>query len=186
MSKQLSSVQNQSIRSLLERLNSIALILAEKNTRAVAAALFLAAVSLSVMHRPLAQPELGDGALYDYIGQSILRGQLPYRDIIDIKTPGSMYLSALAMAAGKAAGLRDVIAVRFFQIMLAGLLSVVSFFVARAYLRDAVAALIAPLFLLMSSVFADWTVAATQPKLPMILFGMVTLLLIARDEPLWA
>jgi hypothetical protein len=88
---------------------------ANSNTLAIIAFFFGVAVMLA--YRPWSQVEGGDPAVYDYIAQSILRGQLPYRDIVDIKGPGGGYLSALAMALGRSAGLRDVIAARVMNIV---------------------------------------------------------------------
>lgn len=164
----------------------VAILTGKSHARVLVIALFVLGSGLMLAYQPFSQLEGGDSAGYDYIAQSILRGQVPYRDVIDIKTPGSMYLSALAMAAGRLAGVRDVIAVRLFQSLLVGILTIVIFLTARAYLRDALAALLAAVFPLMSHKFAEWMVVGTQPKLPMILFGMLTLLLIARDKPFWA
>src|ERR1043165_2168014 len=84
---------------------------------------FLASVSLMLAWRLTKQPEGGDAAIWDYVAQGILRGQVPYRDVAEIKGPASAYLSALAMSLGKAFGLRDILAVRFMQIALGGVLS---------------------------------------------------------------
>ncbi len=137
-------------------------------------------------YRPFTQVEEGDSALYDYIAQCIVRGQTPYKDVIDIKAPGSFYLSALAMQVGKSVGMRDIVAARLLHILLAGLLSAVVYLVAEAYLRNRFASVLAVLALLTLPHFALWTVGGGQPKLPMILFGMLTLLLIARDGPFLA
>ncbi len=142
-------------------------------------------VLILMMYAPLRQAEGGDSAVYDYIAQSILRGQIPYRDVVDIKWPGGPYLSALAMAVGKAAGVRDVIAVRLFQIIVCGLLSLVTFLVAVRFLRSRAGATIACLFPLMNYRFAGWVVGGTQPKLLMILFGMLALLSVDADESFW-
>src|SRR5215475_12730526 len=88
----------------------------------LALAIFLLTTFMMLMYRPFSQAESGDSAFYDYFAQLILRGQIPYRDAIDIKAPGSFYLSALAMGAGRAVGVRDIIAARLFHILLAGLL----------------------------------------------------------------
>lgn len=187
MSKRIATVESSVKRGLRERVDAVLRSLAEeRRARALAIAVFVIGAGLMLLYRPFSQMEAGDSAGYDYIAQSILRGQLPYRDVVDIKTPGSMYVSAVAMAAGKLIGLRDVIAVRLFQALLVGLLSLVIFFTARVYLRNTIAALIASVFPVMSYKFAEWMVVGTQPKLPMILFGMLSLLLIAGDKPFWA
>jgi hypothetical protein len=151
----------------------------------LALAAFAVASSVMLLHHPERLAERGDLAIWDYVAQSIRRGQVPYRDVIEIKTPASAYLSALVMVAGRAVGLQDVIAVRWFQVLLVGWLSAVTFLVAETYLRNRFAALIAFLIPLLPNHFITM-IAGTQPKLPMILFGMLTLLLMAKDRPLWA
>lgn len=143
-------------------------------------------MALMLAHRPWKLIEVGDPSVYDYIAQSILRGQIPYRDVVDIKGPGAAYLSAFAMLLGKTIGLRDIIAVRLLHVVLTGLLSATTYLVAEIYLRNRLAAIIAFLVPLMPEHFATMLLSGTQPKLPMILFGMITLLLIAKDKPLWA
>ncbi len=157
-----------------------------RSSATLAVAAFLLTVAVMFMYRPFSQAEYGDSAVYDYIAQLIVRGQTPYRDEIEIKAPGSFYLSALAMEAGRALGVRDIIAARLLHILLAGLLSAVVYLVGEAYLRNRFAALLAVLSLLISQHFALWTVGGGQPKLPMILFGMLALLLIARNRPFLA
>lgn len=154
--------------------------------RYIMSAIFLLSVSVFLLYRPLSEPEGGDASIYDYISQSILRGQLPYRDVADRKTPGQPYLSALAMRVGALVGLRDIIASRILHILLGATLCASTFWVADAYLGSRVAGMIAVTILLMSGVFAEWTVGGGQPKLPMAMFGMLTLVMIAKDRPFWA
>ncbi len=151
----------------------------------VATAVFLLTLSVIFIYRPLSAVEDGDSSLYDYIAQCIVRGQTPYRDVIEIKAPGSFYLSALAMQAGKELGIRDFIAARLLQVALTGVLSAVVFLVAEVYLRSRFAALLAVLTLLTSQHVALWSIGG-EPKLPMMLFGMLSLLLIAKDRTFYA
>jgi hypothetical protein len=147
---------------------------------------FLLGVTVMLMYRPFGQMEGGDDAIWDYISQSIARGQVPYRDVVENKAPGAGYLSAVAIHAGKLAGLRDVIAIRGFYVALAGLLCVLTYLVTEIYFRSRLAAAIAFLVPLASGDFAVMLISGTRPKLPMIIFGLATLLLIARDRPFWA
>lgn len=147
---------------------------------------FVLSSALMLAYRPWRQFEGGDSALYDYIAQEILRGQMSYRDVVDIKGPLGTHLSAFAMAIGKLIGLRDIVAVRLFHVLLVGLLSAVTYLVAEIYLRNRFAAIIAFLVPLLPEQFALMAITGTQPKLPMILFGMLALLMIARDRPFWA
>jgi len=148
------------------------------------------ALALSVLvmiaHRPLIRSAGGDTAVYDYVAQAILRGQVPYRDVVDIKFPGAAHLSALSMLVFKPFGIRDLIAVRILNVILVAVLEIIIFLVGLAYLRRLDAAIISMLFPLMSPRFLDWMVGGTEPKLPLMVFGMLTLLLIAWDRPFWA
>ncbi|MEK6320294.1 MAG: DolP-mannose mannosyltransferase [Acidobacteriota bacterium] len=163
------------------------LVLAEAaSSRSLAIIAFFIGVAVMLAYRPWSQVEVGDPAVYDYIAQSILRGQLPYRDVVDIKGPGGGYLSALGMALGKSVGVRDVIAVRLMNVVLVGLLSAATYLVAEACLKNRMVGVLAFLIPLMPEHFATMLISGTQPKLPMILFGMTTLLLIAKDRPFWA
>jgi hypothetical protein len=147
---------------------------------------FFIGAAVVLMHRPFSRPEAGDPAIYDYIAQSILRGQLPYKDVVDIKGPGAPYLSAVAMFTGKLLGIRDVIAVRTLNVVMVGVLSSLTFLVAQLYLRSRAAGLLAFMIPLMRYQFVEFMMEGTQPKLPMILFGILALLMIARDRPFWA
>jgi hypothetical protein len=169
-----------------ERLQTLWLRLTTADVSVLCLTVFLTSTAVLLGWRLFTQLEIGDAAIWDYVAQSILRGQVPYRDVVEIKGPGSAYLSAAAMWLGKSVGLRDVIAVRLMQIVLTGVLSAVTYLVTEIYLRQRTAALIAFLFPLMSDHFVSWVEAGTQPKLTMILFGMLTLLMIAKDRPFWA
>jgi hypothetical protein len=168
----------------LEALTS--LIAGNKAAVMIGLAAFLIGVAVMLMYSPRRQMEVSDQAVYDYMAQCIVRGQIPYRDVIDSKGPGSLYISALVMAAGKAVGFQDILAVRLFYVLLVGALCAVTYFVAELYLRSRIAAIIAFSLPLVSEQFAEMMVAGTRPKLPMILFGMLTLLFIAKDKPFWA
>ena len=149
-------------------------------------ATFTAGVIAMLMCGPFTQAEGGDDAIWDYVAQSIVRGEIPYRDVIEIKTPGSAYLSALAIAIGKPAGLEDIVAVRVLCILLVGILCAVTFLTAHAYFRSSIAGLTAVLILPMWPNFSVLLIAGTRPKVAMIIFGLLNLLLIAADKPFWA
>ncbi|HWN99154.1 MAG TPA: DolP-mannose mannosyltransferase [Blastocatellia bacterium] len=156
------------------------------NVRVLALAAFLVGGAVVLADRPFTHAERGDSSIFDYIAQSIVRGQVPYRDVIDLKGPGSMYLSAGAIAIGRFVGMRDIIAVRWSHVFLMGLLATITFLVADAYFENRLASILAVLIPFMTSSFSSQVIRGTQPKLPMILFGMVSLLLVARNKPFWA
>src|SRR5215813_797712 len=119
-------------------------------------ALVLITAALFAMYRPLEQRVGGDPAVYDYIAQCILRGQIPYRDVVDIKGPGSYYITAAAMWLGKWVGLRDVLADRLAHGIMLALLLVTVAKVASEYIGNVVGGIIAGAFMLMSSAFMYW------------------------------
>src|ERR1700742_4498490 len=100
------------------------------------AAVFLLGAGVMLMYSPFKQIVHNDAAIYDYMAQCVLRGQVLYRDVIDSKAPGSLYISAIVMAIGKLFGVRDIIAVRAFYIVLAGVFCLTTFLVARASLGN--------------------------------------------------
>jgi hypothetical protein len=95
-------------------------------------------------------------------------------------------LSAAAIVVGRPFGVRDIFAIRALHVLLVGLLSALTFLVADIYLESRVAAAIAVLIPLMREPIAKAFIGGTQPKLPMIIFGLLTLLMIARNRPLAA
>jgi len=139
-----------------------------------------------LMYKPFVQAEGGDDAIWDYVSQSIVRGQVPYRDVIEIKTPASAYLSAAAILIGRTVGSPDIVSIRVLYILLVGILCTVMLLTARAYFESTSAGLIAVLILLSWEGLAVMMVAGTRPKVPMTIFGLMTLLLIAKDRPFWA
>jgi hypothetical protein len=148
---------------------------------------FLFGTITALMYGPFSTVENGDASIYDYIAQTILRGGLPYRDVVEIKAPGSIYLSALAMQMGRWVGIRDVIAVRVLHVLLAGVLSWATFLVAWTYLRDRWAAVIAVLIpLMLGGSFDVMMNGGTQPKLPLMICGLLSLFFIARNRPFWS
>ena len=156
------------------------------DARALGLVVLIVSAAILAAWRLFNQAENGDAAIWDYVAQAVLRGQVPYRDVVEIKGPASAYLSALAMWLGKAAGLRDVLAVRFLQMLLAAGLSATTYLVTERYTRRRAAALIAALFPLTSYHFVSWVEGGTQPKLTMIFFGLLALLMIAKGRPFWA
>ena len=156
------------------------------SARTQVVAIFFLGVLATCLYHPFARAISGDNALYVYIAQSIVRGQAPYRDIVDIKGPGSVYISAIAMMAGKLFGIRDLIADRLVQMLMTGLLCSVTFLVGVDYLKNRMAAVIVALFPLMVPKFMVWMTEGGQPKLSMLLCGMLAMLMISRDRPFWA
>jgi hypothetical protein len=153
---------------------------------AVAAACFLITVAIMLISRQIGRSEAGDASIWDYVAQSILRGQVPYKDVVEIKLPGAAYLGAAAIWTAKWFGIRDLIAIRLLNFALIGALSAVTYSVAELYLASRPVAVVSFLAPLMSGRFIEWISDGSEPRLGMILFGMLTLLLIAKERPFLA
>jgi hypothetical protein len=156
------------------------------NDRALVWLAFFSGVITMLMYRPFVQFESGDQSIWDYIAQAILRGQIPYRDVIEIKTPLSAYLSAFMMALLRPLSVPDVLAIRLLYVLLVGALAATTFYVAKIYMNSRMIGIIAVLTLLMSDHFISWMFSGTEPKLLMLLFGLFTLLFLAKDRPFLA
>src|SRR5438309_6180448 len=104
------------------RAETLAPRIARKTGVAIGLAALLIGAAVMLMYSPRRQMEVGDSAVYDYMSQCIVRGQVPYRDVIDSKGPGSLYISAAVMWVGKALGLHDVLAVRLSYVLRGGVM----------------------------------------------------------------
>ncbi|MCI0486879.1 MAG: DolP-mannose mannosyltransferase, partial [Blastocatellia bacterium] len=129
------------------------------------------------------RPVRADRAIWDYFAQVIARGGVPYRDVVEIKTPLSAYISAGAILAGRPFGLRDVIAIRLVYIFLAALTVAFTFLVAHCYFRSRRIALLAATVMLAFNSFAILSSSGTQPKTLVMLFGLMALWAVMRERP---
>lgn len=132
------------------------------------------------------QPSGGDRANWDYFAQVIARGGVPYRDVVNIKSPLSAYIGAAAILVSKPLGLGDVLAIRITFFALAVLTLGFTFLVALDYFKSIRIAFFAATVMLTFDAFARFNAGGIQPKTPMVLFGLVTLWAIDKDRPLTA
>lgn len=131
------------------------------------------------------RPVEGDRANWDYFAQVIARGGVAYRDVVNIKTPLSAYLSAAAIVITKPFGVRDIYAIRLLYGLLAALTVGLTFLVAGDYFRSRRVGLLAAFIMLAFYSFARFN-AGTQPKTPMLIFGLLSLWATYRDKPFQA
>jgi hypothetical protein len=131
-------------------------------------------------------PAKGDRANWDYFAQVIARGGVPYRDVVNIKTPLSAYIGAAAILAARPFGVREIYATRAVFVSLTALSVAFTFLVASLYFDCRRVGILAALILLGVYNFARLNSDGIQPKTPMILFGLLTLLAVIKDRPLLA
>ncbi len=127
-------------------------------------------------------PVRGDRANWDYFAQVIARGGIPYRDVVNIKSPLSAYIGAAAIVVTKPFGLRDLYAIRLIFGLLLALTVGFTFLIAGDYFDSRRKGILAALILLAFSSFAGLN-AGIQPKTPMILFGLISLWAVWKDKP---
>lgn len=132
------------------------------------------------------QPSIVDRANWDYFAQVIARGGVPYRDVVNIKSPLSAYIGAAAIIAAKPFGLRDIFAIRITYLLLAVLTVGFTFLIALDYFNSRRVAFLAAAVMMGFNLFGDANCGGVQPKTPMILFGLISLWAIQKDKPFLA
>ena len=132
------------------------------------------------------QASSGDRANWDYFAQVISRGGVPYRDVVNIKSPLSAYIGAAAIVISRPFGLRDVFAMRVAFLLLGALTVAFTFLVALDYLGSMRVAVLASMIMLSFGAFARLNGGGVQPKTPMVLFGLITLWAILKERPFTA
>lgn len=157
-----------------------------RDRRALFLSAFFIAALFYIQFEFWKQPSEADRANWDYISQVIARGGVPYRDVVNIKTPLSGYIGAAAIIAARPFGLRDVFAIRIVYLLLGALVVAFTSLIAFDYFKSHATAAIAGAIMLAFTVFSFSTSSGVQPKTPMILFGLVTLWAINKDKPFLA
>lgn len=132
------------------------------------------------------QPSIGDRANWDYFAQVIARGGVPYRDVVNIKSPLSAYIGAAVIILARPFGLRDIFAIRVVYLLLAALTVGFTFLVANDYLKSRRIAVLAAAIMMAFNLFGADNSGGVQPKTPMILFGLISLWAIQKDKPFLA
>lgn len=124
-----------------------------------------------------------DKSMQIYIAQEILRGHPPYVAVVFPKTPLTPILSALAILVGNLSGLSDVISVRFLFLIIGSLGVAFTFLLAKTISQSLPARLAATLTLTGFGLWASASATGAEPKLLMILWGIISLW--ALQEKRW-
>jgi len=143
---------------------------------------FLAAILVYSQSQFWKQPSSGDRANWDYFAQVIVRGGVPYKDVVNIKSPLSAYIGAAAIVVTKPFGLRDIFAIRITFLVLSALVAAFTFQLASEYLDNRIG-IISAAVMISCIAFARYNSGGIQPKTPMILFGLLSLLALKRERP---
>ena len=146
----------------------------------------IGAMAILAQYEPWNQPSLGDRANWDYYSQVIVRGGVPYRDVVNIKSPLSAYIGAGSILAARPLGVRDVIAIRLAFLALMAIVCGCTLIVVVRYQGGAGLGFIAAAIVLCFEPFVRSLNAGVQPKTPMVLFGLLALCAISEDRPFLA
>jgi hypothetical protein len=128
-------------------------------------------------------PAAKDRANWDYFAQVISRGGIPYRDVVNIKTPLSAYIGAAAILATRPFGFSPILATRMTYIGLSALTVAFTFSVANLFFKSRRMGLLAAMILCGIFLFGRLSSDGIQPKTPMILFGLMSLTAMIKDQP---
>jgi len=131
-------------------------------------------------------PSTKDRANWDYFAQVISRGGIPYRDVVNIKTPLSAYIGAASIVIARPFGLSAVLATRITFAILGALTVAFTFLVASLYSGSRRTGLLAAMILCGIFMFARLNSDGIQPKTPMVLFGLISLWAMMTDRPVAA
>jgi hypothetical protein len=132
------------------------------------------------------RPARGDRANWDYFAQIISRGGVPYRDVVNIKSPLSAYIGAAAIVTMRPFGLRDIFAIRLTFLFLAVLTVGLTFLVAFDYFGRRRVGLLAAAIMIGVNFFATTNSGGVEPKTPMVMFGLLTLWAVHKGNSFWA
>lgn len=137
--------------------------------------LSLLALVVFLQYGILQQPIVLDPGYFTYMGQQILQGHAPYESAFDHKTPLASFLTAFAILLGQRASMPDIISARYAFLIIAVLCVGFTYLVSRTAFRDRLVGLFAALIMLSFSSFGIFAVSGTEPKILMILLGLISI-----------
>lgn len=161
-------------------------------------ALFWTLLALVVLwqYDPVQRKLDADASFMLYAGQQILRGHAPYVGVTIVKLPGSPFVAATGIAAGRVLGLDDILAGRIAFWLCAGsavgAVYLIGVSLVRALRRDtddnwdilwqALFGSVGAVILLSFQSLGIQVAEGPEAKLPMLGAGMVCLVLVARQK----
>ena len=131
-------------------------------------------------------PLYRDYGIYLYGGQRMAAGVPPYAGIFDHKGPLPVMLAGLGVSLSKWLSLDDVYAVRLAFFTAACLAVVAVYLLGRSVFRTRVAGIFSALTFVGFYGFARPAASGPEPKTPLVLFEVLSLLLMTRKKWFWA
>ncbi len=127
-----------------------------------------------------------DAGGYLYIGQQVLRGIPPYVSLFTHKGPVAPLLVALSTAPANLLGVTDIAAARFCFCLIGAAVVVALYELLFHWTQSRRASLIGAFLLLVCYPFTFGATAGPEPKLPMLLFVVLSLYFTSRRRWFWA
>ena len=127
-----------------------------------------------------------DSAIYIYSGQQMAQGVPPYVSIFDHKSPLGPLVSGIAVSIGTLLFLDDILVVRITFLVLGSFAVVGLYLLGTILFSSQKVGLLSAFTFVGFSGFGMHVASGPFPKTVMVLFGILSLLLIARKKWFWA
>ncbi|MCS6886197.1 MAG: DolP-mannose mannosyltransferase [Acidobacteriota bacterium] len=147
---------------------------------------FVFALLVYLRFGPHEQPVGGDLSMWDYMAQSIARGSVPYRDVVNIKTPLGAYIGAAAIWLLRPLDVRDLFAIRYAFLLQAALVVALTYLLFEVYWQRRLLGVLAASIMLSYDSFGIWNASGAQVKTTALLFGLLSIYLLAKQKYFWA
>ena len=127
-----------------------------------------------------------DHAIYIYSGQQMVQGTPPYVSIFDHKGPMGPLVSGIAVSIGTLLNMDDILVVRITFLVLSSLAVGMLYLLGATLFNSQKVGLLSALTFVGFTGFGIYAASGPLPKTAMVLFGILSLLLIARRKWFWA
>lgn len=145
-------------------------------------ALTLIAAEYALSYNIFMQALPQDTTYHIYAAQQILDGHAIYRDVAIIKAPLADFVTAFALAFGRAAGISDIMSARLMSLLVAVGTTLTTYWAGRALFHSRTVGLIAGLLMAGWDFYGLRAVTGPEPKAFLILFAMPALVFIAQKR----
>ncbi|MGH2404868.1 MAG: hypothetical protein ACRDGN_10445 [bacterium] len=114
-----------------------------------------------------------DHAYYAYYGFRVAAGDVVYRDLVDNKTPLSMYLSALLVGLARIVGTDPLTTIRVGYLLMSAVVVALTAAILMSAFRDRRLALMGGMLLATFGTLSRLSISGPEPKVPMLMFALL-------------
>ena len=127
-----------------------------------------------------------DEALYAYMGQQLAKGVPPYISAFDIKTPMTAFLAGFGAWIGNQLEMDDLIAIRITFLLMGCAVVVAIYYLGSFLYKSAIHGLISACVFIAFYGFGRAAASGPNPKTPLVLFVVLSLLAISKKSYFWS